>query len=337
MKRILLTNSLFQGAISLEETEEYVKPWRILSQQRELFVPDHINGKAEIPAGVRITFRSNTKSIQVQRIPEESDIEMDCVINGCLIKTGVIAASETTLIFNSLPVGTKLIEIYLSQKTPIKLSGLWIDNDASLEQVTSHNPHWIVYGSSITQCVEVESPSKTWPALAAQQMNLNLTCLGFDGNCHLEPMMARMIRDTPADFISLCVGINIMGRATLSSRTFAPALIGFIQLIREKQPDVPIAVVSPIYCRGCETTENVVGLTLVKIRDEIVKVFKILRKYGDENLYYINGLELFGKEFELYLPDGLHPNTEGYRIMAQRFKKFIDSKISFKEHHILEN
>ena len=67
-------------------------------------------------------------------------------------------------------------------------------------------------------------------------------------------MIARMIRDLPADFLSMKVGINIQGGNTLNERTFRAAIIGFVQIVREKHPDTPFAVISPIYSPPRETT-----------------------------------------------------------------------------------
>ncbi len=148
-----------------------------------------------------------------------------------------------------------------------------------------------------------------------------------------------MIRDLPADFISLCVGINIVGGKTLSERTFSSALIGFIQTIRDVQKDVPLAIISPIFHREREQQENEVGLSLEKVRVEILQVVNTLKKYGDKNIYYIDGLEMFGEEYEKWMPDGLHPDGEkwmpdglhpdgdGDKILAARFRQMIESTI----------
>jgi lysophospholipase L1-like esterase len=134
-------------------------------------------------------------------------------------------------------------------------------------------------------------------------------------------MVARMIRDLPADYLSMCVGINIMGGGSLSARTFQAAVIGFIEIVREKHPDTPYAVMSPIFSLSRETTENRVEMTLVKMREQIAEAVAKLQGYGDGNLFYIDGLDLMGGEFDSYMPDHLHPNAEGYRIMAERFMK----------------
>jgi lysophospholipase L1-like esterase len=327
LQKVPLTKRLFQGAVSLEVTDTFVKPIRIPIKDAHLYVPNRINEKANIPAGVRISFFSNSHSLIFNIVACESDTEMDCLINGRFLKTGLIKAGETSITFD-LPVkGNQFIELYLSQRVPVKVSSIWIDLDATWAYDTSQSElRWITYGSSITQCVEAESPSQTWPAIVSRKMNFGLTCLGYDGNCQLDPMVARMIRDLPADFISLCVGINIYGHQSLSERTFAPGLIGFIQTIRDRQPEVPILIISPIYYAKEKEEENQVGFTMRKMRKEIASTVNMLCEY-DKHLYYINGLELFGKTHVDYLSDGLHPNAAGYKIMAKQFLTLMKEKI----------
>ncbi|WP_419955485.1 SGNH/GDSL hydrolase family protein [Neobacillus niacini] len=330
MKQIPLSEKLFHGAVSLEKTKEYVKPWRIPFDKKEFYPPNGISGQAVLPAGVRIKIHSNTQSIKIGIVEAVELMEMDCLINGSLVKTAYIPAGETMVSYDSLGGQSKLIEIYLSQKVPVPISGIWIDEGAEWELVDDSRLHWITYGSSITHCYYSDSPSQTWPALAAKKMDFNLTCLGYSGNCHLEPMIARMIRDLPADFISICAGINIVGGNTLSDRTFSPALIGFIETIRDVHKDVPLVIISPIFHREREKVENQVGLSLEKVRAEIVQVVDLLKRHGDQNIYYIDGLDLFGEEYEKYMPDGLHPNGAGDKILAVRFQQLIESHVPMK-------
>ena len=43
------------------------------------------------------------------------------------------------------------------------------------------------------------------------------------------------------------------------------------------------------------------------------------QKSDDANLHLLDGRELFGAADVGDLPDGLHPNTAGYRSMGERF------------------
>ena len=59
-------------------------------------------------------------------------------------------------------------------------------------------------------------------------------------------------------------------------------------------------------------------LTLVRIREILEEV---VSNRADKNLHYMNGLELMNEGDVDLMPDKLHPNSAGYRLMAERFAK----------------
>lgn len=44
-----------------------------------------------------------------------------------------------------------------------------------------------------------------------------------------------------------------------------------------------------------------------------------LRALGDDNLHYVDGLEVFGPEQAIHMPDLVHPDAHGYRMLADRY------------------
>jgi hypothetical protein len=297
-------------------------PWRIPYKDRALFPPAELLARTAMPAGVRLTFRSDTTVLRGSFIPTPEMAPLDLCCDGELIAS-IPLDNQSHFHVDGLPAGEKLIELWLPQFGEFRLQSLLIANGATLAAHPDPRPRWITYGSSITQCRTAASPTQTWPAIVARTLGFNLTCLGFGGQCHLDPMIARMIHDQPADFLSICVGINIYGGATLSPRTFRGALIGFIQSVRDAHPQIPFVVMSPIYSPPRETTPNAVGFTLQAVRHEVAAAVDILRCAGDLDLHYINGLEIFGSEYTHLLPDALHPDAEGYRIMGQNFTEQV--------------
>ena len=199
------------------------------------------------------------------------------------------------------------------------------------EGVELSEPHsdaitrWITYGSSITHCRAAASPTLTWPSIVARARDYDLTCLGFGGQCHLDTLIARVIRDRDADLISLCLGINVYGSASLNSRTFGPGIVGFVKIVREKHPETPLVLLSPIFSPGREDTPNEVGFTLSQMRGEVAMAVEKLESNGDKNIHYLNGLDIFSSEHAHLLPDDLHPNTEGYGIMAGKMLEMLPS------------
>ena len=307
------------GAISLHRTDDWVMPWRVPYESRRLFPPDALLERAAMPAGVRLSFVSNTISLTLEvDVQSEDPQKLDVYADGKLWDS-LNAAGARTMQVDGLPAGEKLLEVWLPQYGQVRVKSLAIDDGASLAKHEDGRPKWVTYGSSITHCRAAESPSTTWPAISARSLGLDLTCLGFGGNCHLEPMMARMIRDLPADYLSIKVGINVMGDESLNARTFRPAIIGFVQIIREKHPDTPLAVISPIFSPPLETARNAVGFSLTDMRQEVAQAVEDLNSCGDANVHYVDGLKLFGAHLGHMLPDDLHPNAEGYRLMGENF------------------
>ena len=314
----------WQGIISLEVTEDFVKPWRIPFNDRELFPPKEMLERASAPAGVRLSFHTNSIFIlgEIENCQSEDTAFLDVFCNGVFHESILISDANEFKVRN-LPYGENLVEIWLPQFTEFRLKSLSFDKNSSLRPFIDDRPKWITYGSSITHCKTAEKPSLTWPSIVAREHALNLTCLGYAGNCHLEPMIAMMIRDTPADFISLKLGINVHNHASMSDRTFIPSVIGFIKVIREKHPLIPIVVISPIFSSPREYSDNAVGLNLQIMRVQIQSCVDKLKTLGDLNLHYVDGLDIFGAEYAHLLPDDLHPNVEGYNMLAQNFLKRV--------------
>ncbi|UKS28391.1 GDSL-type esterase/lipase family protein [Paenibacillus sp. HWE-109] len=315
MQTIELNKEWFRGAVSIETTDAGLRPWRLPHDQLSLYASKLVE-KAGEAAGVRVAFVSDSTSVELHVARTDKDLRFDIVIEDELVATKSLLAGEEICLFTNLPGSMKRVDIYLSQEATVIVKALKVDEGASAAPLPNNQPRWVAYGSSITQCSSAASPALTWPAIVARSKGWDLTCLGFAGQCHLEPMVARVIRDLPADVISLCLGINVMGGNSLNIRTFRSAIIGMVSIIREKHRNTPLFIFSPIYCPHRETDENIVGMNLVAMREEIQEAVTILTAYGDSNLTYINGLDILGEAYVGMLPDHLHPNTEGNKIMA---------------------
>jgi hypothetical protein len=244
-------------------------------------------------------------------------------------------APTVTVRFDDLPAGDKELEVWLPANAVVELRA--VRADAPLQATASTRAHWVHYGSSISHCLEVSTPIGAWPAVAARTARVDLTNLGVAGSCHLDPFVARAIRTVPADCVSLKVGINIAIFDTLKARTFAPAVHGFLDTIRDGHPDVPILVVSPIVCPiledapgplafggGALTLANPDGgtdaLSLRRVRELLADV---VDRRHDPHLHYLDGLRLFGEDDLDELPDGVHPSPAGYTLLGERFARMV--------------
>jgi hypothetical protein len=246
-----------------------------------------------------------------------------------------------TVVFNDLGKQPKHCALWLPANAQVELRELRISDTATISAAPDNErPRWVHHGSSISHCMEANQPTGTWPVVAARLGNVEVINLGLGGACHLDQFVARTMRDIPADFLSVKVGINVVNGDTLKERTFAPALHGFLDTIRDGKPDTPLLVISPIFCPAHEKVPGPTipgpdgkstaiadheeirpgSLTLEQVREIINSVVNARRAAGDSNLHYLDGLALFGEADVADLPDDLHPNAAGYARMGKRFR-----------------
>lgn len=249
-----------------------------------------------------------------------------------------VIEGQDSIVQFSLPATQheRLVQIWLPHNCPIEIVDLELD--APWSPSTNEQRNWVHYGSSISHCEDAGGPLGVWPVAASRELGLSVYNLGLGGCANLEQFSARTIRDLPADLISLKLGINVVNGATLTERTFGPAVHGFIDTIREGQPTTPILVISPICCPAHENNPGpsmqgpsgkvqgqefgphawIGELTLVSIRETLREIVAE-RSKSDANIFYMDGLELFDETEALTMPDGLHPDAAGYRVIAKNF------------------
>jgi lysophospholipase L1-like esterase len=308
----------WRGAVSLEHGPGWIQPWRIPYEERELF-PQDLTARAILAAGVRVVLVTDSRTFSARLVDPEAHARPCALVCDGREWGSTSPAADGSCGFKDLPAGEKTLELWMPQNARVRLAGIEIDDGASARRAPEPTVRWLTYGSSITHGNEPASPTGNWPARVALTAGVNLTSLGYAGQCHLDHLIAQSMARLPADAISLKIGINIYGRATWSPRTFRPGIIAFVRILRERHPTCPIALVSPIFSPVRETMENKVGFTLQAMRGEVAEAAELLRAHGDRNLHHLDGLALLGPADLARLPDFLHPDAQGHALMAERF------------------
>ncbi len=354
-----------RGALHLKPTAAGVLPRRLPAWTLAQMPDPGLDMMASMPSGVRLVFRTEARRVELDVLERGLRFEgaprrpaaFDLFVDGALARrlhahagqTVVIDGSKrppafviepgepSTLVFDGLPAGPKTLEIWLPQSATVELRGLRLDGEL-LPAAPSGHRRWAHYGSSISHGMEADGPSETWPAVAARTAGVELTSLGLGGQCHLDGMVARTLRDADVDLISLKLGINVLNGDSMRERAFIAAAHSFLDTIRDAKPLIPILVVSPILCPAAEDRPGPTlndgqkiytpdrpealalgALTARRIRQLLASIVERRRGAGDAHLHYLDGLALFADADLDDLPDGLHPNAAGLKRMGERF------------------
>ena len=320
---------LFQGHISFLETDAGLTPIRLPADQIRLFpsADDNLVNRASKTSGVRLRFQTDASALvihgSITKEMEEDSIKLDVTQGREIIGEAVAdpTANELTIPLQGDP--NIPYEIWFSTFTDVTVSSVTFEGAGYVEAPRDTRRRWLTYGSSITHCRGASSPARSWPATAARFHNLHLTNMGFGGQCHLDGMVAKAIRDQEFDVLTLKLGINVYGAPSLGPRAYLPAVINLVQTVRERHPAVPIGIISPIWSCTRETDANPLGLTLDDYREFNRTAVELLRDDGDMNIHYVDGRELLGEAEAHLLPDDLHPNGEGYVLMGERVARNV--------------
>ena len=369
----MIDPTLVRGALELEHTGRGLLPHRLPAWARAQTDDPQLRLVEAQPAGVRLAMRTSATHLELDVLPTKRryvgaparpDGWYDVLVGGELhhrlqapggnvldvdMMTGASSLTEgepATLVID-LPAGEKDVEVWLPHDEQTELVDLRAD--APLAPTTDDRPRWVHHGSSISHGSVATHPTGTWPAVVAGLAGLDLLNLGLGGSAMLDPFVARTIRDTPADLISVKLGINLVNGDVMRRRVLGPAVHGWLDTIRDGHPETPVRLVSPIFCGVHEATPGPTApdmaamaegrvafvaagdpaavaagaLTLEVVREVLAEV---VERRADPHLTYVDGLGLYGPADaeRLPLPDGLHPDAKTHRLIGERFAALGD-------------
>jgi hypothetical protein len=359
---------VIRGAVRIERTARGLLPRRATEEAFRRIPDDFMRASVGQSAGIRLAFRTAATRLELRvsgmKMTELPDTPMpegwyDVTRDGEIVASAAsmvgprfvfsferpdafrVDGPDDVLAFD-LPGDDAEYELWLPYTDEVELLALSADA-LVLPATASDRPRWLHHGSSISHGYIASRTTNTWPVIAARGLGFDLTSVAYSGNALLDQLTARTIRDTPADLISLKLGINVVNGDHMRRRVFRSAVHGFLDTIRDGHPATPILVISPIHCppvervpgptyavpdrtplwvesrgRAEELAEG--KLSLEVIRDELRAIVDLRREW-DAALGYFDGSELYGAEdnARMPLPDNLHPADDVNALLAERF------------------
>ena len=195
-----------------------------------------------------------------------------------------------------------------------------LEDGAKLEAPPSFKLHgkFVIYGTSITQGGCVSRPGMAYSNILSRKLDVQFVNLGFSGNGRGEPELAHLINEiTGTSFIILDYEAN-------ANETIVNTLGPFIEILREKHPIVPILLVSKIRYASA-TTGSQAYESLMRLRDFQKQLVETRKNAGDKYIYFLDGSEILGEDYDECTVDGVHPTDLGSLRIAGAIQSAVES------------
>ncbi len=282
---------------------------------------------AQSPSGGRVRFRTNSGTLAIRlEYPEPPGMSnmhafgqtgVDLYADGVYRDTAIAGRdskpglTQEHTFFKDRPRTDREITLYLPLYMPVKVLGIGIEADARLQPATRFalGRPIVFYGTSITQGGCASRSGMSYQAILGRMLNVDYVNLGFFGNGRGEPELAAAVAAIDASAYVLDFAQN---NPTVESlrEVYAP----FLETIRDKHPDTPVLVVTPIYASHESWAPDA---RLDRMRELIRGAAARRIGAGDRNLQIVEGTDLIGPWGGAGLVDGTHPNHLGFQWMAE--------------------
>ena len=197
------------------------------------------------------------------------------------------------------------------------LIGIEAQSRINAPQPFSRSGKIVIYGTSITQGGCVARPGMAYSNILSRKLDVAFVNLGFSGNGRGEPALAHLINQiSGTSFI-------ILDYETNAGNTILETLDPFVSILREKHPDTPILIMSEIRYASAPVGSPA-DKEMMSRRDFQRSLVNDRRSAGDKNIYFLDGSEILGDDYDECTVDGTHPTDLGSARIADALQVAIE-------------
>ena len=171
----------------------------------------------------------------------------------------------------------------------------------------------VFYGSSITQGGCASRPGNAYTSIVSRKYDADHINLGFSGSGKAEPVIAEYIAN-----LDMSVFVMDYDHNADNNDHYAASHEPFFKTIREKNPDLPIIIMTRPKHKSLLKPFEYGRL------ETATKTYENALAAGDKNVYFIPGYELMDAAGQEGCVDQTHPNDYGFFSMAKRVSTELD-------------
>jgi len=310
--------------------------YRRLPVRPDWEIRDAVDQLANHTAGGQIRFRSNSKKILIRVELREKSGMYHMPATGqsgfdMYIKDGDIQRYQRTTRFPADTIRYQ-VELLNSDEKQMRdftlnfplyngvnsvLVGIEAKSRVRRPKSFSHPGKIVIYGTSITQGGCVARPGMAYSNILSRKLDVAFVNLGFSGNGRGEPALAHLINQISG------TSLIILDYEANANETIVNTLGPFVTILREKHPETPILIMSKI--RYARTPHGSTAYNeLMSRRDFQKNLVDERRSAGDENIYFLDGSEVLGDDYDECTVDGSHPTDLGSARIADALLPAIE-------------
>lgn len=202
-----------------------------------------------------------------------------------------------------------LYEIVMPCGQSADFQGLTTEGGTVLKAAPARSKtRYVAYGDSITQGFWTSDPTQNYPFLIGEKNGWEVINMGFGGRATTSKD-AEIVASLKGDVITMLIGYN--DQFSRKPEEYGAELQKTLTELRAAQPKTPIYVVTLLWSTNPYPTKY--GLPTEEFRKAARTAFAAVQ---DTNFHLVEGETLIPGEAK-YFADGIHPNNEGFALLAK--------------------
>lgn len=328
-----MNNNVFtiEGLPFIKENNQYFR----IPLDQEKKVTDAVWWLSGQPSGGQIRFKTNSKKITVKikskgdylmcHMPKTGQQGVDLYFRlsnqrnyhfFTCAKFNAPCDEFESLIFEADGKANKDIIINLPLYEGLQEILIGIEKDSTIKKACKHKVDGkvVIYGTSVTQGGCASRPGMSFTNILSRKLDVEFVNLGFSGSGLGEIELAHIINQIENKNLVI-LDYEANGGATGDMEY---NLEPFIDTIRNKNPEIPILVISKLPFPPVQFRQKEIDK-----RNKFYNIQKSMvdkkANLGDKNIYFIDGYTLYShKDAHEFSVDGYHPTDLGFYMIAQK-------------------
>lgn len=329
--------SITQGAVNITKSDCGYNFFRFneseikMYEGRELYKGCDFYKKAFSTSGVQFEFKTDATKLSlcgsVKPASSRKYYAFDIFVDGRFIgdiknyRTEDMVPNFTTKDFSqrdfsgefALGDGVKTVRVVFPWSAAPTIREVVLDGASFVEPVKKQKK-MIMYGDSITQGYDAESPSKAYSVALAHTLQAEAYNKAIGGEIFC-PALSAIRNDIEPDYITVAYGTNDW-RNSGSRENFIANATEFYKNLSTNYPNAKIFAISPIW-RADTNADGGFG--------EFSEVEKIIKGIADslDNVTFIYGFDLVPHDADYFADLRLHPRNIGFDFYVENLAKKI--------------